>query len=249
MAGPIVRINPHEVHCSDAQLFDDIYCNGNRIRDKSAHLGQGAAGVLGLSGFGTVRHEEHKARRAAISKYFSRSNMLKLEPSVAAYISPLCAKMLRMTEPYDVQQAYACITGDVITQYSFGEDTGFVAQDGWFPNYMEQTKAMVNTLHLFKFFPPMHWLMALVPYMSSVLVKSELALLMTEMFINAPRRVEQARADVAAGNEKANTVLCNILKSNLAEREKATERLSGECFALILGGIETNAVGRGYNLT
>ncbi|KAJ1328249.1 benzoate 4-monooxygenase [Microdochium nivale] len=239
--GPIVRINPHEVHCSDAQLLDEVYCHGNRIRDKSAHLIQGAAGVLQLSSFGTVRHELHKARRTAMGKYFSRSNMLKLESSIAAYIPPLCAKMLRMTEPYDVQQAYACIMGDIITQYTFGEDTGFVAQDGWFPNYMAQAKAVINMFHLFKFFPPMHWIMALTPYMSSVLVKSELALLMTEMFINAPRRIKQARADVAAGNEKSNTVLCNILKSDLAEPEKATERLSGECVALVLGGIETTA--------
>ncbi|KXJ88374.1 cytochrome P450 [Microdochium bolleyi] len=239
--GPVVRINPQELHVSDGQLLDDIYSHGNRIRDKSVHMSNNAGGALRFSGFGTVHHELHRVRRAAVSRYFSRSNMLRLEPSIAAYIEPLCAKMLRIREPYDVQQAYACITGDIITQYAFGESPGFVEQEGWLPNYMEQTKAMISTVHLFRFFPPLRWLMTLAPYMRNLLVKGKLKLLMTEMLVNAPQRVRNAKADIAAGNDKSDTVLCSILKSDLPESDKAPERLSGESFALLLGGIETTA--------
>ncbi len=41
---PIVRINPHEVHCSDSPFIDDIYAVGSRKRDEHLHqiLGSGA---------------------------------------------------------------------------------------------------------------------------------------------------------------------------------------------------------------
>lgn len=35
--GPIVRINPHEVHCNDISFADEIYAVGGRKRDKPVH--------------------------------------------------------------------------------------------------------------------------------------------------------------------------------------------------------------------
>lgn len=41
-SGPIVRINPHEVHCNDAQFIDEIYAVGGRKRDKPFHQVSGS---------------------------------------------------------------------------------------------------------------------------------------------------------------------------------------------------------------
>lgn len=35
--GPLVRINPYEIHCSDINFSDEIYAVGGRKRDKPAH--------------------------------------------------------------------------------------------------------------------------------------------------------------------------------------------------------------------
>jgi hypothetical protein len=35
--GPLVRINPYEIHCSDINFSDEIYAAGSRKRDKPAH--------------------------------------------------------------------------------------------------------------------------------------------------------------------------------------------------------------------
>lgn len=40
--GPIVRINPNEMHCNDANFSDDIYAVGGRKRDKPQHQINGA---------------------------------------------------------------------------------------------------------------------------------------------------------------------------------------------------------------
>lgn len=39
--GPIVRISPDEVHCSDSRFIDEIYATGNRKRDKPIHQVRG----------------------------------------------------------------------------------------------------------------------------------------------------------------------------------------------------------------
>jgi hypothetical protein len=41
--GPIVRISPHEVHCSDISFADEIYAVGGRKRDKPVHQINGSA--------------------------------------------------------------------------------------------------------------------------------------------------------------------------------------------------------------
>lgn len=35
--GPLVRINPYEIHCSDVNFSDEIYAVGGRKRDKPSH--------------------------------------------------------------------------------------------------------------------------------------------------------------------------------------------------------------------
>lgn len=43
VAGPIVRINPNEVHCNDANFAEEIYAVSGRKRDKPVHQINGSA--------------------------------------------------------------------------------------------------------------------------------------------------------------------------------------------------------------
>lgn len=42
-SGPIVRINPDELHCSDVSFADEIYAVSGRKRDKPVHQINGSA--------------------------------------------------------------------------------------------------------------------------------------------------------------------------------------------------------------
>lgn len=139
IAGPIVRINPDQLHCSDPYLLDEIYAGPGRIRDKWEHqLNTGAAGPVSVAGFSTVPHELHRIRRAPLAKFFSRQQMLKSELEVHQFAEQMVEKMLHKFAgkgSFEVKEAFKCFTADVISQYAFGEPMGFIAQDDWEPNF------------------------------------------------------------------------------------------------------------------
>lgn len=242
-----MRISPNEVHCNDTQLIPDIYASsGNRVRDKSAHMMASLHGTpLALSTFGTIPHELHRSRRGAVARYFTRTKMLKLEPDIAALIPVFCAKVVRQTAPFDMQQAFGCLTADIMGQYAFGEAPGFVEQEGWTPNWSDQAGAFLSSLLVLKFVTPLRWMITLVPQLSRWM-----APLLRELLVVSPERVRAAMRDVAAGNEKSrSSVLSSILESDLPQSEKAHGRLGGEAFSLITGGTDTTAVSSEYLLT
>ncbi|CRK24325.1 hypothetical protein BN1723_018135, partial [Verticillium longisporum] len=90
--GPIVRINPNEVHCNDANFADEIYAVAGHKRDKPVHQINGSA--LGQAGFGTVDHDVHRLRRIPLAKFFSRSMIARLEGDIQGQVQKLCDKLL-----------------------------------------------------------------------------------------------------------------------------------------------------------
>lgn len=86
--GPIVRINPHELHVSDHGFFDTLYAGGGSKRDKcppSANV-QGTPDAV----FGTVGHEAHRRRQDAISRFLSKKSVTSNEPLINEKVELLC---------------------------------------------------------------------------------------------------------------------------------------------------------------
>lgn len=49
--------------------------------------------------------------------------------------------------PLVLNQALQCFTADVISQYSFGQPMGFVAQEGWEDNFATWTMPFLRLVH------------------------------------------------------------------------------------------------------
>ncbi|KAH6693326.1 cytochrome P450 [Leptodontidium sp. MPI-SDFR-AT-0119] len=78
--GPIVRINPWELHISDPEFYDEVYAGGSKKRDKWPYLcGQFGTPDAALS---TVSHSHHRLRRLPMNKMFSKGSIAKLEPLI-----------------------------------------------------------------------------------------------------------------------------------------------------------------------
>ncbi|KAF2440869.1 putative cytochrome P450 [Karstenula rhodostoma CBS 690.94] len=119
--GPIIRINPWEVHIDgqiDPAFWHVLYSQSTKLdKDGWYYSGFGS----GLSTVATSSSELHRARRGAVSSYFSAGHVRKYEPMVLAQVSKLIARLQKCSsndEVVDLANAYRCLTIDVVTSFS-----------------------------------------------------------------------------------------------------------------------------------
>ncbi|KAI2472113.1 cytochrome P450 [Annulohypoxylon bovei var. microspora] len=241
--GPMVRINPDEIHCNDFSFVDNIYAAGGRKRDKPNHQTRGSP--FEGSGFMTSPHDLHRLRRAPLVKFFSRPQISRYEPHIREYAQRLCEKLLAGTSdhaPFELQAAYSDFTSDVISDYCFGESFGFLTQKMGTPNFRGPLYALLNMTYVFRFYPLLkHTLMAM-PWFLDYLPKG-MSLLVHTMQIDIPSRVNKAIADTNAGvvDEKYPTIFGELINSDLPAAEKTQARLAGEAVTVLGGGTETGS--------
>lgn len=91
--GPIIRINPFEVHISDPYYYDTIYAS--TAHGEKQDKWEWSAKQLGLVGtmISTVRHDHHKARRAAVNHFFSMTNVRRLQPVIEERVGQLIERV------------------------------------------------------------------------------------------------------------------------------------------------------------
>lgn len=78
--GPVIRINPYELHISDPDFVDTIYASAasGLKRDKW----EWAHRYLGVpdSSLATWTHDHHRLRRTALNPFFSTTSVRTLQP-------------------------------------------------------------------------------------------------------------------------------------------------------------------------
>ncbi|KAF3024908.1 hypothetical protein E8E14_012819 [Neopestalotiopsis sp. 37M] len=240
--GPIVRINPNEVHCNDPGFVDEIYAVGGRKRDKPIH--QVNMTVIRHSGFGTVDHDLHRTRRSSVAKFFSRGMIAGLEGDITAMTQKMCDKILAQGAagaPFDVAVACSNLTTDVISGYCFGETFGLLDRPGWKPNFRDPTMATLRYMFMFRFWPFLKSLTKVGVWFVDMLPE-ETALLVRTMQIDIPDKVKKAIDDWHAGIVyERPTIVGAIMESDLSAEEKKPERVADDALAVVGAGTETTA--------
>lgn len=240
IAGPIVRINPEELHCNDPEFASEIYptSSNRRIRDKHAHFLKAIVGPLEVSCFGTREHELHRQRRGALARFFSRQQMLHLEAEVYTLAQKMCDKLLMCANngPLEIIDAFECFTADTISQYAFGSGFGYLDQAEWTPNFGTITKALTHVALLFRFTPIIRNLVSLAPYLAKYM-RGDMAVFVSSLYEMIPEYIKQAEKDRIRGR-----IFTELFESDLPDEEKTLYRLSGEGWAFLSAGTETTAV-------
>lgn len=237
--GPIVRINPDELHCSDPAFTDEIYAGPGRVRDKWQHqLNTGGAGPVSVTGFSTVPHELHRARKAPLARFFSRQQMLKLEGEVYDFAQATTNKMLASAGKcaFDVKEAFNCFTADVIAQYAFGEPMGFVAQEGWEPNFASWVKSFFKSAYMMRHNALARKIAQVMPFAADYLGE-DIRTVMQLMNVTIPGYIRDALKDPDNGR-----VFADMMSNPEALSAEEKYRFSGEGFNFLLAGTETTAV-------
>jgi cytochrome P450 len=89
--GPLVRINPDELHFNDPYFYDTIYAGSlkRRNKDKSHAAMAGLANATSV----TIDHDLHRQRRGYIANLFSKRSILRLEGLIQAKVDKLVLKL------------------------------------------------------------------------------------------------------------------------------------------------------------
>ncbi|KAF9875010.1 trichodiene oxygenase [Colletotrichum karsti] len=241
--GPIVRISPDELHCADPNFIDEIYATGKRKRDRSVHAMRNVPSAQAVSHFGTIDHDLHRKRRGAMSKFFSRSQILRLEPKIHSLAHKLCDKLLEeaSSQPIVIADPYSCFATDLAAEYGFGTTFGLMDQGSWRPNFRRAVYSALNMTYIFKFFPFLKITLYAGPWLSKFLPE-DMAYLMDIFHITVPGLVEKAKQTKQSGvpdKDSRPNVFAELYNSDLPSEEKSTYRLVGEGTNLLYAGTET----------
>lgn len=99
--GPIVRISPHEVHISDPDFYETLYASSSTNRkDRWDWYANGLG--LPVSTLGTVEYNLHRRRRGAMSSFFSKQKVAKLQPVVEERATKLAEKLASLAASGEV---------------------------------------------------------------------------------------------------------------------------------------------------
>lgn len=144
----------------DPDFYDVLYSGPGQRRDKWWW----AVEMFGNSSsmFGTVSHDLHRLRRGALNPFFSKQAITRMEPLIRELLEKLCARFEKFREtgePVDTLHAFAALTTDIITMYSFNTSYGCLEDPQWnwtWPQAMVESTASVHLNKQFKWlFPAM----------------------------------------------------------------------------------------------
>jgi len=122
----------------DPVFYDELYVNPPKRRDKYQWW-VNLASAHG-SGFSTVPHDLHRLRRGVLNPYFSKGNILRLEPVILERIEKLSKRLADAAAREEIVRldvAFRALTTDTILEYAFGQDTRFFGGVGCLP-YVER---------------------------------------------------------------------------------------------------------------
>ncbi|KAF4539343.1 Cytochrome p450 [Lasiodiplodia theobromae] len=251
--GPIIRINPDELHVRDPKFIDTLY-SWNSKRGISSWF----TAPFDFDGtyFGSLTHDLHRTRRAPLQRLFSRPMVMKLEPLIKQNIVKLYKNVETWAgtgRPLPVVDAISCFATDVITEYCFGQSYGFLDDP-------TMKKSLYNAIHKglgsavpFRHFPLYQKLFYSLPTWVIEWMNPDMELWRAYR-VDIRTQVRKLKKDIADGTFKPSestraTVFTEILNSNMPEPEKETERLSREAQVMVQAGIETVSWSITTNLT
>ncbi|KAJ5653763.1 Benzoate 4-monooxygenase cytochrome P450 [Penicillium lividum] len=246
--GPIVRINPRELHIKDPYYYEDIHASGARKRNRDPKYAVSFGAPYSL--VGTIDHDHHRLRRSFIQNYFSKRSVTSLTPYIWAKVDQL---LNRFENAYNdstvlhLQLDFASLTADVITQYCYGWSYGYLddTKGSTRNDLVDAVSGLMLMFHVNRFFPilvtifrnaPPAVVRFLQPRMGDLFdVKARLR-------TQATAALKQMRSEEIDGSEKPqNSVFEAMVAPHVPENEKTVDRLVDESALLLGAGTETTA--------
>lgn len=234
--GPIVRINPHEVHICDAQFYEEIYASSQRRREKDPKW----VGTFPMptSMVATVGHEHHRFRRNILNSYFSKRSVQKLAPRIESRIQRLMHRLKEQgsQSAMRVDSAFAALTADTVTEYLYGKSIGFLQDEHFGIGIRNAINTGASMVHIARFIPSLFKFMRKLPLPVTSFLNPGVGTLYTfqdSLYNGKPTK------DTAG--ETTSTMLESLTGPSIPPHERTLARIQDEGLAIILAGTDTTA--------
>ncbi|KAK1513005.1 cytochrome P450 [Colletotrichum tamarilloi] len=255
VSGPIVRINPWEVHIRDPEFAEAFKISRKTSRPWWYYRSNGPPNSVLQAG----PHELHRMRREAILPVFATPLVMSREHLYEALVQRLLARFRAAKGTGAVLtlgHAFRCLAIDLTCTTNLGYDFGFVDVED-FENDMfkiARTLGRMNMIsrHIGHWFfavmrAPARWAKRAEPVSPGMIrvlrFRNMIDQAVTDQYraatTNKPTVREKTVSSVGSGNDSFKSTVQHILASNLPAREKELTRVVNEVWLCINAGIDT----------
>ncbi|KAL8647455.1 MAG: hypothetical protein Q9210_005552 [Variospora velana] len=241
--GPIVRINPYEIHIHDPEFIDQVYPGSSVRRTEKYGWAMSMFGVR-YSFFTTIDHDLHRIKRNNFAPYLSKASLQKLEPRIQSVMDYMVSKLRELQgtgKVFNLLDLYGCLTGEVIGQYAFDQSSGLLDDPDFSPHWHKTMMDVSRNGHLLKQFS---FLMPMMKAMPIWLVKltspGTLALIDLQKMLR--NQVIQTKLDIAQGRKPSDqtNIFYDVLTNPQARlQEKDDDYLQDEAQSIVGAGTVT----------
>lgn len=240
-AGPIVRINAHELHIHDPEFYSKVYAGSNRRTNKYGPAV--AAYTVPTATLATVDHSLHRLRRDILNPYFSKRTVLTLEPMINERVDRLLMHVDGAVESkgaIDFDAAFAALTADIVSFYFYGKDFGYLDSDGFKFAERDAITGLIGFYHIARFLPSLARFIKSMPIPIIKLLQPGTATLL----ISQVETKNQIKESLESDKETvmSDSVILGALRDpEIPAHEKTLDRLVDEGMTVIFAGTETTA--------
>ncbi|KAF1817444.1 cytochrome P450 [Eremomyces bilateralis CBS 781.70] len=230
--GPIVRINPDEIHVSDPGWFELLYAGQPARRDKWPATAMMLGTTLGT--FGTVDHYMHRKRRAANSALYTLQNIASSEPLIHKHLARLC-EVLRSSngKVIELRRRFIAFTSDSLADFAFGETFGIQDDEDAAENCHQTFNALTSAAPFIKQFP---WCQSLVKQVPLPVAKLLAPHLSKRVRDQAAKFMAHEYAELEEKHEPRLNIFQAMQDSPLPIQEKSIARMADVATEVFFAG-------------
>lgn len=195
---------------------------------------------------GTIDHDLHRNRRAAIAPSFAKAVVQKFEPSVQLMVDKLTHRLdaLKSTDMIlNIQKVFACLTTDIVCQYAFAAPFGYLDSADFSPYWPKAVIDASEGTHFLKQFIWVQTFMNKLPQSLVARLMPNLGALFTLQTM-IREKVAMVKEELEAGRkiQGQRTIFYELFTNEaLPPEERTPRRLEAEGVSLVAAGSMTVA--------
>ena len=244
--GPIIRINPYEVHIQDPDFYDEVYVSGVRRKSEQWSWSVPMFGTPN-SILATIDHDVHRRRRGAYASFFSKGSIRRYSGVIQECVEKLCSRIAEHAEKgqkLNLMHAWTAFTGDVVTTYCFPEGYNMLSRPDFAPDYYDFWMSLVSSSHLLKQFPWLFPMMLTFPmwFVERYLPDLAVTYRWHRTWAKQIADIKEGKDERMKKGDEKPSIFETLLESDLPIYDKSVDRLVQDAQTLVGAGSITTSV-------